>query len=67
MWSKEPALSATSVAALVGAALVLLREFGVPLTEGQHTAIMAFAAVLLPIIAGLWTRSRVTPVAAQKE
>lgn len=47
IFSKEPVL----ITALVGALLVLLVEFGVPVTDGQQTAIQTVIAAVLAIFA----------------
>ena len=45
----EPVISAASISALVAALLSLLVEFGVPVTDGQQTAIQGLVAVLAPV------------------
>ena len=45
----EPVVSAATISALVAALLSLLVEFGVPVTDGQQTAIQGLIAVLAPI------------------
>lgn len=58
----EPAITVGAISALIGAALVLAKSFGVPITVDQESAIKDFALVVLPIIAALVVRGRVTPV-----
>ena len=45
----EPVISAATISALVAALLSLLVEFGVPVTDGQQTAIQGLIAVLAPV------------------
>ena len=56
----EPVVSAATISALVAALLSLLVEFGVPVTDGQQTAIQGLIAVLAPI-AVILVRKYVTP------
>ncbi len=53
----EPAAIIGAITASASAILVLLRSFGVPLTEEQQQAINGFVAVLAPIIAAFVIRS----------
>lgn len=55
----EPVVSAATISALVAALLSLLVEFGVPVTDGQQTAIQGLIAVLAPI-AVILVRKHVT-------
>lgn len=57
----EPLVTVASITAILGALLVLLREFGVPLTDGQHDAIVGFALVVAPLIVAAVVRGKVTP------
>ena len=60
----RPALAAF---ATVTALLLVLVEFGVPITEGQQTAIQTLVAALAPIVAGIIIRLTVySPASAQK-
>lgn len=43
---------------IIMAALAVVAEFGLPLTDSQETAIQA----LLVAVGALWARSQVTPV-----
>lgn len=64
----EPALTTSTITAVVGAAVVLLVAFGLDLTDDQVLAISGFVAVVAPLISGFLTRRQVTPsseVAAQ--
>ena len=45
----EPVVSAATISALVAALITLLVEFGVPLDDGQQTAIQGLVAVLAPV------------------
>jgi len=45
----EPVISAATISALVAALITLLVEFGVPLDDGQQTAIQGLVAVLAPV------------------
>ena len=56
---QEPAVLIGQVTALVAAVLVLLRVFGVPLSEEQQSAIRGLVAVLAPLVAGLLIRQHV--------
>ena len=56
----EPVVSAATISTLVAALLSLLVEFGVPVTDGQQTAIQGLIAVLAPI-AVILVRKYVTP------
>lgn len=59
--SSEPVVTAGAIAGLVGALLVLLVAFGVPLDETQRNAILAVVIAAVPIVAAVWARSKVTP------
>jgi hypothetical protein len=63
--SKEPVLTATSVLAVIGAVLGYLVSAGV-LSDTQASSMTQLFAVLvplvLPLLAGLWARRKVTPV-----
>ena len=56
----EPVISAATISAFVAALLSLLVEFGVPVTDGQQTAIQGLIAVLAPV-AVILVRKYVTP------
>lgn len=60
----EPAITVASITALVAALIGLLVAFGVELTDDQQKSILALVAVAGPVIAGIVTRSKVTPVHA---
>ncbi|MDQ1103892.1 hypothetical protein [Nocardioides zeae] len=57
--------TAVSATVVVAAGLALLRAFGVPIDDTQHTAIVGFVGVVAPLAAALWARARVTPVPPQ--
>ncbi len=65
----EPAAIIGTITAGASAVLVMLRAFGVPITEDQQQAINGFVAVVAPIIAALVIRSFVVApdTAAQRE
>ncbi len=56
---QEPAVLIGQVTAVVAAVLVLLRVFGLPLSEEQQSAIRGLVAVLAPLVAGLVIRRHV--------
>ena len=56
----EPVVTAAFISATVAGLLNLLIEFGVPLTDGQETAIQALVTVLAPAAVAL-VRRFVTP------
>lgn len=58
--SREPAALAATLLVILNAAIALGVAFGLNVTEGQIMAVNAFAAA----VAGLWTRSQVSPVDA---
>lgn len=58
----EPAVTVASITAVVAALIGALVAFGVDLSDDQQKAILALVAVAGPVIAGLVTRSKVTPV-----
>jgi hypothetical protein len=60
--TREPVMAATSLVSAIAAVLVLLRSFGVQITDDQYNAIINLVAIVGPIGAGLWARRRVTPV-----
>lgn len=57
--------TAVSATVVVAAGLGLLRAFGVPIDDTQHTAIVGFVGVIAPLVAAVWARRRVTPVPPQ--
>lgn len=58
----EPALSVAAVIAALSALLALLVSFGVSLTADQTAAILGFAGVAGPLVAGAIIRGKVRPV-----
>jgi hypothetical protein len=55
--ASEPAVTIGAIGSAIGVTIVLLREFGVDVTESQREAIGNFALVVLPIVVALVTRS----------
>ena len=55
----EPALQWGGVVAAIAAALVVAKEFGLPLTEGQEEAVLQFLTILGPIITAVIIRQSV--------
>lgn len=55
----EPLLSVGSIGAGVTALITLLVAFGLPISDGQQTAILGVVAVLAPLVVSLVGRSRV--------
>lgn len=49
----EPLVTIGTIGSLVAALIVLLRSFGVPLTDDQSDAINQFVAIAAPIIIAL--------------
>ena len=60
--AREPAISIGALTALANAALVVVFAFVTDLTTDQRTAILAFAAVVVPLLGAIATRSKVSPV-----
>lgn len=58
----EPAITIASITAAVAAVIGLLTAFGVSLSDDQQKAILGVVAVIGPIVAGYFTRGKVTPV-----
>lgn len=52
----EAAISWGAIGTAIGAAIVLLRSFGLDVTQDQENSILKFAVVGLPIIVGLIIR-----------
>lgn len=63
VFTREPILTANVVVALILEVCVLLRAFGVPLTDAQQNAIIGVAAAVFAIGAGLIARRYTTPLA----
>lgn len=59
--SNEPAVTVASVTAVVAALIGLLVAFGLDVSKEQTAAILGLVAVAGPIVAGLVTRTKVTP------
>jgi len=60
--TNEPLITVGGITAAVSALLALLVSFGVPLSDGQQTALLGLVGVLAPIAVALLARGRVTPV-----
>lgn len=56
---KEASAITGFITTLVAALIILGTEFGLPLTDGQQTAINVVVAIIAPAIAGLIIRSKV--------
>lgn len=65
--ASEPVVLTNAVTALVIAVLLLLREFGVPLTEGQHLAIVGLVGALFLAVGTYLAWRRVTPLVDPKD
>ena len=68
----EPVMLATAIVALVEATIVMSVALGwLRLDESQLATVMgmvvALAAVVTPLVAGLWARSKVYPMVKYKE
>jgi hypothetical protein len=59
---QEPVMAATTIVSMVASILILLRSFGVGISDDQYNAIINAVAIIGPVVAGLWARRRVTPV-----
>lgn len=57
----EPALTVAGIAAAVGAVITLLVAFGLELSEKQVAAILGLVTIVGPLVAGYFTRGKVTP------
>lgn len=55
-FDKEAALTWGGIAAAVGAAVVLLKTFGVNITDAQADALQNFVTIALPIVTALIIR-----------
>lgn len=59
----EPAITAGSIVALVGAVIAVAIAFGAPITPEQKEAVLGLVAVVAPILVALLVRPHVTPQA----
>jgi hypothetical protein len=64
---REPIVLANLTGALLLEVCILLRQFGVPLTDGQVDAINAVAGLLLLIAAAVFGRKLTTPLADPRD
>ena len=60
--TREPAVVIGTVSGIVAAILALIIAFGGSLSDDQQAAIMGVVAALAPIVSGILTRRKVTPV-----
>lgn len=67
MLVREPIVLVNLIGALLLEVCILLRQFGVPLTDGQVDAINAVAGLLLLIAAALFGRKLTTPLADPRD
>ena len=58
----EPAVTVGTAVLFLGAVLVLLQSFGVPISESQLDALKNVFILGIPIAGFLYVRSKVTPV-----
>lgn len=65
--AREPIVAVNLISALVLEVVILLRQFGVPLTDGQVDAINAVAGLVLLIAATLFGRKLTTPLADPRD
>ena len=59
----EPAITAGSIVALVGAVIAVAIAFGAPITPEQKEAVLGLVAVVAPILVAILIRPHVTPQA----
>jgi hypothetical protein len=64
MTNREPLVSAAVLTSVLGAALALLKAFGVDITNAQQSAISGLALVVAPLLVALVVRPKVSPVDA---
>ena len=60
--NREPAVTIGTITGIAAAVVALLVAFNIPLTQDQQVAVLGVVAVLAPVLVGLLTRPRVTPV-----
>jgi len=60
--NNEPVWTIAGITAVVVAGLGLIAAFGIPITETQEVAIIAFVGTVAPLISAYFARKRVTPV-----
>ena len=60
--SREPVAISTGITTLVTAGFAIATAFGMDLSQQQQTSILGFVAAMI-LVAGLLTRSKVTPTA----
>ena len=64
--TREPLAFITAIIAIIGASIALLPLFGVPLTADQIGGIMAVFAPVGSLVVLIYTRPKVTPMAAPR-
>lgn len=62
-FSSLPKREPVATAGVVTAGIALLVAFGLPISEEQTGAIVTFVAIAGPLVAALFARRKVTPVA----
>jgi hypothetical protein len=65
--ARQPVLTANTVGALVLEVCVLLRTFGVPLSDAQQNSITAVAGLIILIGAAIIARRFTTPLADPRD
>jgi hypothetical protein len=56
---KEPLLTVGAIGSVIGAGIVMLQSFGVPITDAQSDALTTFVAIAAPLVIGLIGRGMV--------
>ena len=65
--NREPLLKKSTWTALATAVIVVLVAVGVPISSELKIAIVTLVGTGAPIVAGLWARGDVTPVADPRD
>lgn len=63
---REPVITSATITGAVAAVLALVVAFGLSITSEQETAILGVTAVVAPLVVGVLSRPKVTPVAAPR-
>ena len=67
MSENEPLLTVGSITAVVTAAIALLVSFGLPISDGQQTAMLRILAVVVPLVVAFIARRKVfSPTTVKK-
>lgn len=61
--NRQPLLTAAGITAAAAALIAALPEFGVPLTDGQASALLKLVAVAAPLVVAFVAHHFVTPAA----